>query len=188
MKKLLLISVAALAFNCSAQSTTNSAPSLASGLSIIAQSVASATNWTVLSGYGRSSSGHNNLAFGALAYNFTQNVGVVAGYDNLWASGSGSQASIIKGGVTLSAPVHPFAFIGSTFATNIVGTPFVADLLATPKGGNAVGNIVTSGINFDIWRIKNFELTIGAQYEKRMGQANWDGNYIIGHLGISRRF
>jgi hypothetical protein len=167
---------------------TSAAPSaFNAALTEMGQAISSGTNWDALAGYGHSLSGSGrSLAFIAVAYNFNENVGVVAGYDYLWAKGKG-QANAVKGGVTLSLPMRPLAFIGSTFLTNIIGTPFVGDLLASPKGNNAIGNIVTTGINFDVYKISNFELCVGVQYEKRIGQANWDGNYGIIHFALSRR-
>ena len=166
--------------------------SFSDGFKIMAQAITSGTNWTVLGGYGRSTksmltSRGNNIAFMDVAYQFDGPVGLVAGYDYLWAKGQ-SQANAVKGGVTLSATIHPLAFVGSTFLTNVVGTPFVGDLLATPKNGNAIGNIVTTGINFDLVAIKNFELSLGAQYENRAGQGVWDGNYVLGHAALTRKF
>jgi hypothetical protein len=189
MKKLKLIIGLALVAGITTQAQTN-APSISGGIQEIGQAIAASTNWTVVSGYGRSTSGNRNLAFFDVAYNFNENVGIVAGYDYLWSKGQQSQANIVKGGITLSATIHPFAFVGSTFLTNVVATPFAADLLATPSGNNnsGIGNIVTAGVNFDVLSFKNFELVSGLQYENRMGQGYWSGNYLMEHLGISRRF
>ena len=199
MKKLkLIIGLAALLASVTVQGQTNEIPnllppvpasSIQGGLQEIGQAVASSTNWTVLSGYGRSLSDNRNLAFGAVAYNFNQNVGIVLGYDRLWANGQPSVVNAVKGGITLSAKIHPFAFLGSPFFSKLEATPFVADLLATPRGnGNALGNIVTTGVNFDVYSFKNFELGVGAQYEKRMGQGFWDGNYGVIHVAITRKW
>ena len=167
-------------------------PSFSAGLQEMADAVSSSTNWTLIGGIGRSTKGSRNIAFGAVAYNFNENVGIVAGIDTLWAPHQDveRQQNVVKGGVTLSAPIHPFAFIGSTFATNIVGIPFAAALIASPSGGSsdAIATIGTVGCNFDIISFKNFELVVGGQYETRSGSGFWNGNYIIGQIGISRRF
>lgn len=185
-----LILAAILCCGLSTVKADTNSPSISGGIQEIGQAIAASTNWTVIGGYGRATAGNRNLAFADAAYNFNQNVGIVAGYDYLWSKGQVSQANIVKGGITLSAPIHPFAFLGSTFLTNTIATPFVSDLLATPSGNNnsGIGNIVTGGVNFDIVSFKNFELVSGIQYENRMGQSYWDGNYILIHLGISRRF
>ena len=168
------------------------APSFTAGLDEMASAVSSATNWTILGGAGRATTGNRDIAFGAVAYNFNQNVGIVAGVDTLWAPHQNveQQVNVVKGGVILSAPIHPFAFIGSTFATNIVGTPFVSALVASPSGGSSdsVATIGTAGINFDLVSFKNFELVAGGQYETRSGSGFWDGNYVIFHFGVIRRF
>lgn len=168
---------------------SSQAQSVSDDFSKLAGDIAGSTNWTVIWGAGRATKGNRDLAFGAVAYNFNQNVGVVAGMDTLWAPDK-HQNNVVKGGITLSAPIHPFAFLGSTFATNIVGTPFVAALVAAPSGGSsdAVATIGSVGVNFDIVRFKNFELVAGAQYETRSGSGFWNGNYGLLHLGISRRF
>lgn len=198
MKKLITLLAACFALAGYSQITNSSpvSPSFSQGAQIMLDSVLHATNWTVVGGYGRSLEsstklGNKNVAFAAVAYNFTENVGLIAGYDTLW-SGSGATKSstfnALKGGLSLQLPTHPFAFVGSTFLTNVVATPFVADLLATPKSGDAIGNIVTAGINFDLWAVKNFEIVGGVQIEKRTGQGDWDGKYALFHLGVSRRF
>jgi len=184
MKKIIasLILVSALAVQA------QSSGSFSGGLQQIGDAVSSSTNWTAIAGYGHSTSGNKSLLFADIAYNFNQNVGIVGGYDYLFGNGN-SQANIVKGGVTLSLPMHPFAFLGSTFATNITCTPFVADLLATPKNSGAgIGNIMTTGVNFDVYSFKNFELGAGVQIEKRTGQGDWDGSYYLVHLAISRKF
>ena len=181
--------------NLSAQSSTNG-PSFSQGLGIIWDAATTATNWSGVVGGGHSLTGSKSIVFGDLAYNFTQNVGVVIGYDDLFApkwakplaNGQDNQANIVNGGVTLNATIHPFAFVGSTFLTNIVGQPFVTDLIAQPKGNNAIGNIITTGVNFDIVSFSNFELSAGAQYESRQGQGFWDGNYALAHLALTRTF
>ena len=185
MKNKILRFVAALL--CSAG--ISRAQSVSDDISKLVGDIASSTNWTVIGGAGRATKGNRDLAFGAIAYNFNQNVGVVAGMDTLWAPGK-HQNNVVKGGITLSAPIHPFAFLGSTFATNIIGTPFVAGLVAAPSGGSSdsVATIGSVGVNFDIVKFKNFELVAGAQYETRSGSGFWNGNYGLVHLGISRRF
>jgi hypothetical protein len=184
-KTIAILTLAMLAVAGFAQS--NPSASFTGAVQQFSEAVTSATNWTAIAGYGRSTAGNKNVAFADVAYNFNQNVGIVIGYDYLWAKGQ-SQANVVKGGVTLSATVHPFAFLGSTFATNIVATPFVADLLATPKNNSGIGNIITTGINFDVYSFKNFELGAGVQMERRYGQGYWNGNYWLGHIGVTRKF
>lgn len=183
LKKILV--AAAMLATASLNAQTNS--SFTDGLKLIGNAISSSTNWAVVSGYGHSTKGDNNVAFAALSYSLNENVGLLAGYDYLWGDG-GSSANTLKGGLTLQLPMHPFGFLGSTFATNIVATPFVADLVATPRHGDAIGNIISTGVNFDVYQFKNFELVSGIQYEKRTGQGGFNGDYILFHVGISRKF
>jgi hypothetical protein len=171
---------------------------LPSGLQPIFQAIGSVqTNWDFIGGYGRSLTGNNNVAFADVAFNFNNNVGVVLGYDHLWSKNT-SQDNFVKGGATISAQLgSPFSFISPDLLPNVVTIPFVADLLATPKGNNAIGNIVTTGVDFEFrvtkCDLKNptppqFFLDTGVQYANRSGQGTWSANYVLFHLGISRRF
>jgi hypothetical protein len=176
----------------SASAQTNAPPTFTGGLQEMASAVSSSTNWTIVGGAGRGLTGNKNLAFGAVAYNFNENVGLLVGMDTLWTP-SGAQPqqnNVVKGGITLSAPIHPFAFIGSSFLTNVVGTPFALALATQPSGGSSdsIGTVAGGGINFDIVSFKNFELVAGAEYESRSGAGYWNGNYALIHFGIGRRF
>lgn len=186
IKTVIGLAMLSLALTTQAQST-NSSPSFSAGLREIADAISSSKDWTVVAGAGRSTTGSKNLAFADVAYAFNDNVGAVVGYDYLWSRGN-DQLNAVKGGLTLQATIHPLAFIGSTFATNIVGTPFVSALVATPKSGDNIGLITTAGINFDVYRFKNFSVDSGFQLENRTGQGEWNGNYLLIHLGLSRKF
>jgi hypothetical protein len=171
-----------------AQADTN-APTISGGLQEMAQAISSTTNWSTVAGGGHSLKGRNWLAFGAVAYDFNQNVGVVAGVDSLFAKGA-QQSDVVQGGITLKAPIHLFAFIGSTFLTNIVGIPFASELMANPTGNTSapIGAITTGGINFNFVQLKNFEFGGGLQVENRQGQGRWNGNYGLVHLELTRLF
>ena len=186
--KYLLATVAATLLAVSSQAQTN-APTIQGGLQEMAQAITSMTNWSVVGGGGRSLTGQKWLAFGAVAYDFNQNVGVVAGVDGLWAKGQ-QESDIAQGGITLKAPIHLFAFVGSTFLTNIVGSPFVSELMATPTGNthSPIGEVTTGGINFNFVQFKNFDFGGGFQVENRQGQGYWNGNYGLAHLELTRLF
>jgi hypothetical protein len=169
-------------------------PSIPQGVQEMAAALAKAP-WTALAGYGQGiNDGHHKLYFTDFAYDFTPtnmaNVGIVVGYDQLTSTvkGESGQFNAVKGGVNLSVPIHPFAFIGSTFLTNVIGNPFVADLLATPKGGSNIGNIVDSGCDFDLYAFSNFELSVQAHYENRSGEDYYNGNYWGVSGSLSRKF
>jgi len=71
--------------------------------------------------------------FADIAYAFNNNFESLLVVDELWR-GDKRQFNSVKGGLTLQAPGHLFAFIGSTVLTNLRTTPFVSFLIATPKG------------------------------------------------------
>lgn len=158
------------------------------GLKEAAQAVTSGTNWDVIGGYGHSLSGNNSLEFVDVAYDFNANVGIVLGYDALEGNGT-HEFNSIKGGVTVQVDIYPLKWTGINALENIKGTPFVGDLIATSPGGN-VADIVTTGINFYVWSFDSgkFIVDAGAQYENRIGDGQFDGNYVLAHVGIHRSF
>lgn len=161
---------------------------ITSGIESAAVAAFASTNWTVAAAGGIDTTGTKYIVAGEFAYGFNQYVGLIAGVEDLFAKGQHSQFSAVKGGLTLSYLVHPFAFLGSTALTNIVASPFVSDQIATPKGGANLGNLLIYGLNFNVTGFSNFELVAGVDYETRMGQGYWDGNYWLMHCGITRRF
>ena len=178
-----------------ARAQTNTAvPTISGGVQEIADAIGSSTNWTIVGGAGRATHGNRDIAFGALAYSFNQNVGLLLGGDYLWSphQDQASSENVIRGGVTLQAPIHPFTFLGSGggFLTNLVAEPFVVAAVANPTGGSkdSIGTVGTVGLNFELLKIKNFELVAGGQYETRSGAGFYNGNYVLFHLGIGRRF
>ena len=188
-----LILFAFLLLGLSAQAQTTQVPNLITnnpsfldGLKTMEQAVTSGTNWTFIGGYGHSLKGNNNLAFGDVAYDFNDNVGVVVGYDALRGSGV-SQYNSLKGGVTLKTQIYPLAWTGIAKLAAIEGQPFAGDLIATARDGS-VGNIVTTGINFNVYSFSRYVVDVGAQYELRAGEGVFNGNYALIHVGISRSF
>ena len=161
-------------------------PSFTDGLKTMEQAITSGTNWTFIGGYGHSLKGNNNLAFVDVAYDFNENVGVVVGYDALSGSGQ-SQFNSLKGGVTLKTTIYPLAWTGVASLARIPGQPFVGDLVATSRDGS-VGNIVTTGINFNVYSFSRYVVDVGVQYELRAGEGVFNGNYGLIHAGISRSF
>lgn len=164
-------------------------PSVAAGIEEIGAAVASSTNWAIVGGYGHSIGGSEkaNLVFADVAYNFNDFAGLVLGYDYLW-DGQGHELNAVKGGATLKLPMHPLVFLGFDSLTNFVMTPFASDLIATPQGGSSVGNIITSGFDFDLFAWNKLEIHAGVQWEQRTGDGRFDGNYGLVHAGISRNF
>jgi hypothetical protein len=150
--------------------------------------ISGSTNWVVDTGLGHSVQGTGrSLVWGQVGYNFNQNVGLALGYDYLWGSGHTS-FNQVSGGITLQMPIHPFAFIGSTFLTNVLVTPWAGQFMATASKGNVVSSITTAGINYDIVKIKNLTLSALAGYEKRAGSGYFDGGYGLVGVALRRNF
>jgi hypothetical protein len=189
MKTIASLFAAFLCFlTASAQTNITTAPTFLGGIGEIGDAIASATNWTATVGYGRSLKGNTSLGFADLGYNFSQNVGVIVGLDYISQGGAG-EWNDVRGGISLSLPLHPFAFIGGTnLFTKMVATPFVADLLATPRSGAAIGNLIVTGAKVDLYDIKNFSLGLLGAYEHRMGQGTADGNYALIGIAITRKW
>ena len=181
---LAIISLTATLFGCNPVHAQT--PSFTAGLKEMQVAITSGTNWSFIGGYGHSLKGNNHLAFADVAYSFNDSVGVVVGYDALSGSGA-SQFNSLKGGVTLKTTINPLAWTGVESLARIEGQPFVGDLVATARDGS-VGNIVTTGINFDVYNFNRFCLDVGFQYELRSGEGVFCGNYALIHIGISRKF
>lgn len=180
----------------SSQAQTNTSTAIANlipvtsfshGLAEMANSLGNSTNWDIVGGYGRSTAGANNVAFAALNVRLSEYVGAILGYDYLW-NDTKSQFNSIKGGASLSTDIRPFLFLGYDKLNDFHIQPFVADLIATPRSGNAIGNIVTAGFNCEFYTFGKLKIEGGYQYEKRIGQGEFDGNYNLFHVGIGRRF
>ncbi len=188
----LAFSTAASAQNTNAQTSINDLlpeASFGHGLIEMGQAVGNSTNWDIVGGYGRGMKGGNNVAFAALNCRLNEFTGVILGYDYLWSDKGSHQFNSLKGGLSLSTQIHFLKFLGQPKLESFdLVTPFVADLIATPRNGNAIGNIVTVGFNYEIYTVLNLKIEAGYQYERRMGQGEFDGNYNLVHIGIGRRF
>ena len=181
----------ALTISASAQ-TTNSAPSVQNGLQEIADAISQSTNWAVAPFYGRATTGNKSAAGVIAVWNFNDNVGVIGGYDRLWSSGQASQANMVSGGLKLQVSIHPLAFTGLAALTNIVATPYVASLVATPTGGTSnnggLAAINRAGLELEIMQWKGLELHAGIDYGNRTGAGYYNGNYVDFNVAISRGF
>lgn len=161
-------------------------PSFNSGLQEIYDAATSATNYALVFGGGRSTTGQRSLAFADLGYNFNQNVGLVIGYDYLWASqhlNQAAQANLVKGGINLQANLQPLKNFG---LTNFTVTPYAFALVATGNGN--VSEILGGGIKTTIYSFKGFDLAGGLLYEDRTGAGFWDGKYVAGFIGLTKGF
>ena len=165
---------------------TQPAPSLSAGLQQIWDAASVSTNFAAAFGGGRATSGNKNLAFAEFCYNFNANVGLVVGYDYLWTAreaGIPSSANLVKGGLTLHAPIKPLKQFGFDKFTVV---PFGFMLVAT--GNGSASEVMGGGLQTKILSFKGFNLNTGVIYEKRTDAGYWNGNYVAGFLGISKGF
>ena len=197
MKNKMIIGLAALLCAGGLQAQTNNVvPNISPGVTATAENIwqaIQAGTWAAGGGYERGLVGNKNIASGEVAYNFTNGIGVLFGNDVLFGKGKPQQETF-KGGVSLQATIHPFAFIGSTSLTNLSGQIVVSDAIAQPNGnGNNIGNIVVTSLAihvFDLSKIKlnNFDFVVAPNFENRQGQGNWSGNYFGVQLFLRRMF
>lgn len=165
-------------------------PTTWGGVTEIYKAFETATNWTVAVGAGRGLSGkNNNVAFADLAYNIvtTSNgfgAGLIIGDEIMFGHGK-PQVSTVAGGINLNGEITPLAFLG---LTSFTGDFWVADLMATPQNGNAIGNLVVTGIAFHVFTVKNFSIKIAPAYENRQGQGKYDGGFGLLSLTATRLF
>ena len=164
---------------------TNTTPTFQAGAQQIYDAVTTSTNFGLALGGGRSTTGNRNLAYGDFVYNVSQAVGLVIGYDYLWTSTKGvpAQANLVKGGLTIQAPLQPFKNVGWT---NVVVTPYAFALVAT--GNGSMSQILGGGINYKLTEWKGFKFNVGLLYEQRTDAGYWDAKYIAGTLAITHGF
>ena len=164
-------------------------PSSASQIANVLGQALAVTNWVLEAGGGTKLSGHGTyMAEGAVIYNFNENIGVLLGYKEMWDTGQNglktqNQASVLKGGATLSYPIP------MSFDTNIVVVPNMTVAVSTPtKGTSNLGGVgLDSGfggsVNFQTWgRVK---LHTFVEYINSAGQGTYSGNYLTGGLAVS---
>ncbi len=132
---------------------------------------------------GRKLTGNVNLVGVGYIYNMTTSsngtsAGLLAGYDQL-IDKSGKHANIVKGGLNISATIHPLTGFGFP---NVVAEPYVAVLIATPTGGTSnnggIGQITDTGIAIPLHKFSSVTLYLIPSYENRTGEgAEFNGNY-----------
>lgn len=157
-------------------------PSFSGGLQQIYDATTGSTNYGLVIGGGRSTTGQRNLAFADLAYNFTPSVGMIIGYDYLWASrhfGLPAQANLVKGGVNLQADLKPFK-------NSFTVTPFAFALVSS--GNGTVSEIIGGGAKTTLFEFKGIKFDLGVLYQNRTGAGFWDGRYFGGFAALTKGF
>lgn len=151
------------------------------------------TNYAAAAFYGHSTSG-NQSSIGLLVIENVNNyVGVAAGVDDLFGGGKIGSANIVSGGLSLKAPTHPLAFLGTnSFEQNFTATPYALAMAALPINGTgqngALGAVNRAGVNFDIYNLKGWEIGAGIDYGNRLGAGNYSGNWIDVAVSFRKNF
>lgn len=151
--------------------------------------------WAVAGGWGHNITGEGRSAtFGIISYNLVAstngmgfNSGPIAGYDVTYGAGKTS-ISTLSGGWDASWTGKPFSFIGKTFVTNITGSAMAFQLVATPRGGSAIGAITGTAFTLDVYSFDNFHIKPLGIYESRNGMDEGNGNWLFGGLAITHDF
>jgi hypothetical protein len=128
--------------------------------------------------------------------NVNNNIGVMAGVDQLFGGGKLGSENIVSGGLTLKAPTHPLSFLSSdtnSFYRTFVATPYAMVLVATPIGGTGnagggLGGLARAGVNADIISFSGWKLGAGIDYGNRTGAGAYNGNWIDGTLNLRKGF
>jgi len=174
------------------------AQNLADGAGLLVNTIVDSP-WTVDTGYGRSVTGMGyNIGYVALADQFvtTTNAsgtiglssGVVLGYEALWTSHQ-SQFNSLNGGFSVSYSGMPLNWVGTSWASNVCVSVSGYQLIATAKGGSAVGAITGGSVMATVYKFSpTLKLKLGGKYESRNGEGKWDGNDLLGSLQLSKTF
>jgi hypothetical protein len=143
--------------------------------------ISNPTNLAGTFGYLTDTSFNRKGYFVDVVYSLTDHAGLIFGYDYMTGGGK-SELNSVRGGLSLKASMYPLKNWGYT---NLLVTPFVADMVATGRAGD-IGNVVATGINIRIYSWSKLELGSVLFYEKRMGQSEYSGNY--GGIGVVLRY
>lgn len=151
--------------------------------------------WAVAGGFGKNLNGQGTAAFGIVSYNLVPstngmgfNSGPIAGYDVTYLPHSKGQIYSLSGGWNASWTGKPFSFIGKTFVTNITGSAMAFQLVATPRGGSAIGAITGTAFTLDVYSFDNFHIKPMGIYESRNGMDGGNGNWLFGGLAVTHNF
>lgn len=182
------------------QATTNSATPPASfwgGLKMAEQAIADSTNWDAGFGGGRSlntSGAPITIGFANVVYDFAPQIGgtgfsagLIVGYDVLHR-GSLNLFNSVSGGLQLENTISPLAFLGSPALDKVKCTLSVAQLIATPRAGNAIGSVTVTSASFDVHDFGRFALIASGHYEVRAGQGSFSGHFAMASLFLQRNF
>ena len=160
-----------------------SAPALPSIPQEIWDAVANPTNIAVAFGGGADTSFKRKVVFGDLLYSLTDHAGLIFGYDYM-TGGSKSELNVLRGGLNIKTDIQIFKTFGYT---NVVLTPWIADMISTGTSGS-VGNVLATGGNIRVYAWSKIDLSVGGFYEKRSGQGEYDGGYPCIEAALRGKF
>lgn len=151
--------------------------------------------WVIGGGYLHSGTGTGaNIAVGVVSYNLMPstnglgfNSGPIVGYEDCWAKGQ-SHFNSLSGGWNLSYSGKPLAATGISWMTNDTATIVLSQMLATPRGGNAIGAVTATAVSLDVAHWKNLHFKPTFLYSNRSGQPGFNGSFYGGGLFLSLGF
>ena len=186
-----LAPLALAALTASAQTSTNSVPTIAGGLTEIydafaASGLATATNYAVepYLTYAPQAPAGNTVGGGVLTvYNVSQLVGAGLGVDYL------GQFSLVSANLTLHPTLHPLNFLGGSW-TNPAVVPFVLAGVGTPLSGTSSGfsAITDAGANVSFGHFGGGQFNAGACYGRWDNAGAYSGPRYHFFLGWSKGF
>ena len=159
--------------NTPATNAPDSGSTISGGLSEIydafsTSGLTTATNYAVepYLTYAPSAPSGNQIGGGAfICYNVSHFVGTGLGLDYL------GQFSLVSANVQLKLPMHPFAFIGASWATNLVVAPFALAGVGTPLNGTGSGAIAVT----DAGTYVQFGELWGGKFNAGVAIGKWSG-------------
>ena len=191
------ILLATITLNLQAQTTNSSssstnAPTISGGLTEIYDALersglTTATNYALepYLAYAPSAPSGNQVGGGALAvYNVSTYLGTGLGVDYL------GQFSLVSAQVQFKVPLHPFAFIGVSWATNLVVAPFALAGVGTGLSGspgNAIA-VTAAGAYVEFGRLWGGRFNTGAAIGKWSNAGNYSGTRYHFFVGWSKGF
>jgi len=139
------------------------------------------TNGAVGGGYWRGLTGNYNIASYDYLYNITPSsnslsAGLILGGDYMWSGKKVHEQNDVKGGFSLQYSLAPFKMAGVTNFFVIING---GNALATPRQkGASVGDITYAGANFKLNIYKTINFNINPSWQMRVGQGEFNRNYV----------
>lgn len=166
-------------------------PTISGGLTQIYEAIntsglTTATNYAIepYLTYAPSAPSGNQIGGGIFAaYNVSKLIGTGLAVDYL------GQFSLVSAQVQLKVPMHPFAFLGSAWATNLVVAPFALAGVGTPlSGGNGAIAVTDAGAYVQFGHLWGGQFNTGAAVGKWANAGDYSGTRYHFFAGWSKGF